>query len=154
MRARPRLLYPRCVTKHRAALLALACLGSCAAPRPSVTAPVDPAPASSAPAGDTIAREEWRAQAEAHLAPVSCTENTYYRLCFAVEQSECESTIVASARACFERHWPEAPARLQKALDRDAWVRTLMDCVMGRYDKALRAKKSALPNCQALPSWP
>lgn len=124
---------------------------ACAGPRPTVGAPVDPAPASSAPAGETFAREDWRAQVEAHLAPMSCAENTYYRLCFAVEDSECTTTIDASARACFEAHWPDAPPRLSATIDRGTWIRTFTDCVSARYEKALRPKKSAVPNCQGLP---
>ncbi|MBF0404707.1 hypothetical protein [Candidatus Magnetominusculus xianensis] len=84
--------------------------------------------ATTAQAGNALAKENWIGQMSVVLPGIMCAENQYFRKCFNLNQTGCNDEAAQAVKSCLTKHAAEIPAALSPR-DGEHWGSKISGCV-------------------------
>ncbi|MBF0556310.1 MAG: hypothetical protein HQK96_17475 [Nitrospirae bacterium] len=110
---------------------------------------LSPAEADNAPS-----KESWIEQMAAVLPGVVCAENQYFRKCFNLDRSGCDSEAQSAVKLCAAKYAPEMPAVLSPK-DGEKWGSKISECVYHTFESNLQkaGKKIDSDECKDPTKW-
>ncbi|MBF0320341.1 MAG: hypothetical protein HQL01_11125 [Nitrospirae bacterium] len=105
-----------------------------------------------AAATNPVTKENWIEQMAVIMPKFLCADNQYFRKCFGIDQSGCNTETARAVKACMDKYTAEMPASLSPK-DGESWGRKITECAYESYESNLKAsaiKKIESAQCKDL----